>query len=188
MCRVLIDALPTCTEHENSFGNTALHAAARSGSVDIVRLLLEKGADPNKENHRGSTALHIACFLAGAKSLSLQSTLVDPFVNIAAVLICNDTLEVDIKDVNGYTALHIAAQRGCNDMVKLLIDSGASLKVKTDVDSKGRGGRTPAGMAAFAGQETTRELLDEAAAAIDRGENVVTKKMARDLEFGYSVR
>lgn len=80
-------------------------------------------------------------------------------------------------DVNGYTPLHIAAQNGCNEMVKLLIDSGASLTAKTEVDSKGRGARTPAGMAKFGGQDSTLKILEDAA---DQ-EDIVTKKMAKRI-------
>jgi ankyrin repeat protein len=174
VCEVLIESSPTCTGHENSFGNTALHAAARSGNPEIVRLLLQNKADLNKQNHRGSTALHIACFLAPND----LNEAVDPYIKIAAILLSDENLEVDLQDVNGYTALHIAAQRGCNEMVKLLIDSGASLTVKTDIDSKGRGGRTPECMAKFGGYDTTATLIKDLTDAIDNGEYIVTKKMA----------
>src|SRR5438270_14043050 len=42
-------------------GDTALHLAAAGYRVEIVRLLLEAGADPNAAtNHRRSTPLHYA--------------------------------------------------------------------------------------------------------------------------------
>lgn len=200
--RVLIDAdKTTCIKAENSFGNTALHAASRSGSIEIARLLLENGADPNKQNKRGSTALHLACFLARSvkeseNSLSQsrsssngdKNDLIDSFVTIAAILICNDETLIDIQDENGYTPLHVAAQRGCNEMVKLLIDSGASLKKKTYIDSKGRGGRTPKGMTIFGESETTRDIIEKAMDAIDCGEKVVTRRMAKELESQYLLR
>ncbi len=107
-------------QSENVYGNTALHAAVRSGSADIVALLLDRGAAPNARNHRGSTPLHLACFLCSNNNESTSGA--DPFLKIGALLLCNDKLEIDIADVNGYTPLHCAAQRGCNDMVKLLID------------------------------------------------------------------
>jgi len=200
--RVLIDAdKTTCIKAENSFGNTALHAASRSGSIEIARLLLENGADPNKQNKRGSTALHLACFLARSVKESENSlsqscsssngdkdNLIDSFVTIAAILICNNETLVDIQDENGYTPLHVASQRGCNEMVKLLIDSGASLKKKTYIDSKGRGGRTPKGMAIFGESETTRDMIEKAMDAIDCGERVATRRMAKELESKYLLR
>jgi ankyrin repeat protein len=41
-------------------GHTPLISAARSGSLDIVRLLLANKADPNKRLESGETALDIA--------------------------------------------------------------------------------------------------------------------------------
>ena len=160
--QVLVESSPKCTSSENAFGNTALHAATRSGSPDIVKLLLEKGAQINKQNHRGSSALHIACFLSKSEGSNGDSTSIDPYLKIAAILLCNDELDIDIKDVNGYTPLHVASQRGANEMVKLLIDSGASLTAKTAIDSKGRGNRTAAGMAKFGGHSSTLKIIESA--------------------------
>ncbi len=49
--------------------------------------------------------------------------------------------EVDIRDANGYTALHHAASRGDNDLVLYLVDKGA------DVKATSRKGQTTADMA-----------------------------------------
>jgi ankyrin repeat protein len=49
--------------------------------------------------------------------------------------------EVDIRDANGYTALHHAASRGDNDLVLYLVGKGA------DVKAKSRKGQTTADMA-----------------------------------------
>lgn len=38
-----------------------LHHAARLGAVEVAKLLLEKGADPNLEDIKGRTCLHVAC-------------------------------------------------------------------------------------------------------------------------------
>ena len=50
--------LPDTTAPTN--GATALMIAAPNGHVDIVRILLEAGADPRKENKDGKTALELA--------------------------------------------------------------------------------------------------------------------------------
>jgi ankyrin repeat protein len=49
--------------------------------------------------------------------------------------------EVDIRDANGYTALHHAASRGDNDLVLYLVEKGA------DVKAVSRKGQTTADMA-----------------------------------------
>ena len=41
-------------------GNTLLYLAAENGEKEIAELLIEKGADVNKENKAGSTPLHLA--------------------------------------------------------------------------------------------------------------------------------
>lgn len=38
-----------------------LHHAARLGAVEVAKLLLEKGVDPNLEDIKGRTCLHVAC-------------------------------------------------------------------------------------------------------------------------------
>lgn len=42
-------------------GQTALHLAVRHGRVPMVRLLLEQGADPDAQDHAGTTPLISAC-------------------------------------------------------------------------------------------------------------------------------
>jgi ankyrin repeat protein len=49
--------------------------------------------------------------------------------------------EVDIRDANGYTALHHAASRGDNELVVYLVEKGA------DVKARSRKGQTTADMA-----------------------------------------
>ena len=41
-------------------GNTILHLAAKGNNVMLVKLLLDKGADPNRENQAGQTSVFIA--------------------------------------------------------------------------------------------------------------------------------
>lgn len=50
-------------EKEPTMGSTALISASTFGKTEIVRALLEGGADPNIQNNEGSTALHSAAFL-----------------------------------------------------------------------------------------------------------------------------
>ncbi|MCI8372799.1 MAG: hypothetical protein HFI75_10495 [Lachnospiraceae bacterium] len=52
-------------EYVDDFGITALHEAARNGHADMLRVMLEKGADPNvtmdEPADAGNTPLHVAC-------------------------------------------------------------------------------------------------------------------------------
>ncbi len=193
----------------NAYGNTPLHTAVRAGQVDIVCLLLEKGYDMHTKNHLGSTALHLCAFLATAEdndSNSKQevssklaekrlttnpaksSLIVQPHLQIAAIFLSNDDfIMINEKDNNGYTPLHIAAQRGCDEMIKLLIDSGADLSITTDVDAKGRGGRTAKETAKFSGQMHAFAILEEFENNLKSGIALDSRTLTSDIQSCYSV-
>lgn len=209
ICRLIIErnqiSGEEMAENSNAYGNTPLHTAVRAGNVDIVRLLLEKDFNINAKNNLGSTTLHLCAFLAvstdkgqeevcdegnssregicgNTKTLSVQ-----PHLQVAAILLSNKRFKMlDEKDNNGHTPLHIASQRGCNEMVKLLFDSGASLSIKTDVDLKGRGGRTAKEMAQIAGKKTTYSLLEEIE-NMKEETSFASGTLASDIQTGYSI-
>src|SRR5262249_56164687 len=54
---VLVDWIP----HWWYVGDTSLHLASAALLVEVARVLLQAGADPNAANRRGATPLHYAC-------------------------------------------------------------------------------------------------------------------------------
>ena len=60
VCRTLIDENPQLVQMKNQYGWTLLHIAARHGTVTIIQLLVEKGADMNARDRLGWTPLHTA--------------------------------------------------------------------------------------------------------------------------------
>ncbi|NUM79538.1 ankyrin repeat domain-containing protein [bacterium] len=100
-------------------GFTALHLAAYFGHKEIVRWLLDHGANPNaaSRNPMQVQPIHSA---AAARHLS-----------IVAMLIENGA-DVNARQHGGYTPLHSAAANGQSDMIELLIQNGADVNTRTD--------------------------------------------------------
>jgi len=100
-------------------GNTPLIWAVSEGRGDIVRLLVDSGADVNIQNFEGVTALYLA-------------------VERGDTEICTYLMEnganVNIQNENGQSAAHIACINGHLDCLKSLAAHGAHLEIKDDCD------------------------------------------------------
>lgn len=114
-------------------GQTAFLRAAFSGDTTVMRLLLEHGADPNLATHGGTTAL----MAASGVGWVVQQTYTESMPSLLeAIRICLDH-KADVNAVNsmGLTALLGAANKGANDIIRLLVARGARLDA---VDKHGR--------------------------------------------------
>jgi len=111
-----------------SVGTTPLMRAARAGDTAVIRLLLERGADPKMTTKDGNTALMFAAGVA-YRDKNTRGSESDA---LAAVKIFADA-GLDLSPVNarGETALHGAAERGADTIVSFLVEHGAELNVKT---------------------------------------------------------
>jgi uncharacterized protein len=109
-------------------GTTPLMRAARAGDTAVIRLLLEKGADPTLATKDGTTAVMFAAGV-GYRDKNTRGTERDA---LAAVKILADA-GLDLRRVNsrGETALHGATDRGADSVVQFLVERGADLNVKT---------------------------------------------------------
>ena len=145
-------------------GATAFMLAAKSADVEVLRLLLEYGADPTIYTEDDITPLMAA---AGISWASNQDRASEAQV-LEAVQLLVEELGADVNDVNdvGETAMHAAAYRGANSVVQYLFDKGAELDVVA-LD-----GRTPLQVAdgveygnSFAAHPHTAVLLRELGAS-----------------------
>jgi len=114
-------------------GQTPFLRAAFSGDTATMRLLLEHGADPNLPTLAGTTPLMAA---AGVNWAVAQTYTESPQALLDAIALCLDQ-GADVNAVNsmGLTALLGAANRGANDIIRLLHANGARLDV---IDKEGR--------------------------------------------------
>ena len=109
--------------------------------VDILRLLLERGASPTRVGDNGFPPLP---YVARADKAERPET---------AALLLDFGAEVDAPGLRGRTALHQAASAGHLDMLRLLLARGASRDVR-DED-----GATPLDLARANGHAAAARLL-----------------------------
>lgn len=98
-------------------GSTLLMFAVHHNQTNIVRLLLENGANPNTRNSDGCSAL-IQC----AKVINLNIEIVKLLIDHGAKL--------NLQCIFGTTALILAVKFSTISMVKLLVDNGADISIK----------------------------------------------------------
>jgi ankyrin repeat protein len=99
-------------------GWTALHTAARRGQLEIVRLLLEHGADPNAREAGDNTyPLHWA---AAARQVEIVRALLDAGGDVHGF---GDVHELDV--IGWATYFHPEDGEASSDVVPLLLDRGA---------------------------------------------------------------
>ena len=114
-------------------GTTAFMRAAKAGDVVVMRILLEGGADPALRRKDFSTALTLAA--TGRSSIDAPAvtgpSTVPGASTIEAIKLCvQQGLDINAFNAAGQTALHIAAARGDNDVVKVLAANGAMLDLE----------------------------------------------------------
>jgi len=112
-------------EMRNRGGESALHVACRNDQAEVVRALLDHGADVNARNGNGWTALHYSY-----RNETIASMLIDYGACVYE------------KDRFDSTALHFACyEDGIDDVVPVLIAGGS------DVHSINRINDTPVKLA-----------------------------------------
>ncbi len=136
MAADLPDALDAVSDH----GFTALGMATHFGNEDIVRFLLEKGADPNTHSQNGYNVY------------PLHAAVGSGFDGIAKMLI-EAGAEVNVLQTSRTSPLHLAAQTGNIDLIILLLENGASVSIKNEM------GKTASDLAGEKGHTEIANIL-----------------------------
>ena len=106
-------------------GSTPFLQAAKVADVDMMRLLVELGADPSLTTDEGVTPLMAAAGVGIWKIGENPGTNEEALAAVAlAWELGND---VNAADTNGDTALHGAIHRGAGNIVRFLVDNGANV-------------------------------------------------------------
>jgi ankyrin repeat protein len=117
---------------------TPLLSAVQQNFIEMVKLLVERGADVNLQNENGTTPLIKACF--------------NEFFEIAKYLVENNA-DINRSDKEGFTPLMFAAGKGNEKLSEYLIDRSA------DINSENRDGITALFLAASGSYEESTKLL-----------------------------
>jgi ankyrin repeat protein len=164
---------PTASKNEK----VTLMTAANSGDLSQVQKLLREGSDPNEHTDSGKTALHYA---TQSKNVSVVRVLIQEGANVNAKATGNVTplmlsldmafgqpeislaliragADVNAADVNGDTALIIAATESSDEVFQALLEKGAN------PNARGLNGETALHYVAM------NAILDRAKLLLDHG-------------------
>ncbi len=116
--RVFLDKDPNAVREGEKANWTLLHAAAYSGNLELVKLLIGRGAtvDAVAKTKYKNTPLQTAMLMG-------QSAVARALIEAGA--------DVNHKQWEGFTVLHDAARQGDLDLVRFLIKRGADVKART---------------------------------------------------------
>jgi ankyrin repeat protein len=109
----------------NEDGATPFLRAAQSSDVELMKLLLAKGADPKIATARNVTALAVAAGIAWVEGVTYETSREENLETVKMLLDLG--IDPNIHDEDGRTSLHGAAHKGRNEIVQLLVDHGGDL-------------------------------------------------------------
>lgn len=125
---------------------TALYVAVTDNFEEAARLLIEAGADTEIEYH-GKTPLYYACAFSG-------------LATIVKLLLEGGANRETTYRASGWTPLMVAAERGNDEIVRILLDAGAAIEAAVD-------GGTALYIAAQQGHTSIVRLLLERGADVE---------------------
>jgi ankyrin repeat protein len=115
--------LPRIGFGETFLGSTPFIVATGSGDVDVMQMLLAKGADPKATGDGGTTAI-----MAASKGNADTSVVIPETDRMEAIkLAMMSDVDMEATDAKGYRAMHFAATDGYHQIIRLLLEKGADL-------------------------------------------------------------
>lgn len=151
-------------------GTTPMVRAAKAADIPVVKLLLEKGADPKLATRNGVNPLMAAAGVGSREEDNTGRKKTEPETIETIKLLLAAGLDVNAVDTRGQSALHGAAFWGKDQVVEFLVKNGARIDLKdkkgfTPLDSAmGVAGGVGFDQASSTPRPSTVELLKKLAA------------------------
>jgi ankyrin repeat protein len=186
-----IASSPEAVQGKDEGGSTALHHAAGYGPLANLELLINKGADINAKNRRGSTPLHwaihdeakVRLLLSKGADINAKQAQGRTPLFLAAMLgdgvptmrlLFARGADPNLAAANGQRPLMMAALRGDVGGMQLLIEKGA------EVNAKDGAGETALMRACTSGNADAVRLL------IERGADVKVTSKRNETALGFA--
>ena len=116
LCKSLIEKHNVNFHVADSKGWTAIHYSAKSGSYELVKYFVDRGANIYLGTNCSMNCLHIAAQ--------------NGHLNLCKKLISFHHLDVNLADKDGWTALHHSARNDSYELVNFFRDMGTYIKCK----------------------------------------------------------
>jgi ankyrin repeat protein len=151
LVRRFIEHDPECLHAARSDKRTALFAAAFVGSLEVMDILLQNGADPEIEDDQNWRPVHIAASWGSVEALRLLHSrgaslwtpggadrdttplhlaAMNGRLAIAEAILEEPPANLDLSNKRGWTALHFAAYYDHATVVRRLVGEGADLEAR----------------------------------------------------------
>ena len=108
----------TALDPVNHLGQTPLHVAIETLNPQIAGILINAGASLNRKDSRGNNLLHMICQRANPQ-----------YEKILEVMLKRIS-DVNQRNFDNLTPLHIAARQGSSGMLSLLVQAGAKVDAR----------------------------------------------------------
>jgi len=174
-------------------GSTPLLLAAEVNNLDVIKALVDAGADPKIPTEQGSTSLMVAA--GGGTDIQRMRAPEERAMSIETVKYLVDH-GVDVKAAGqyGWTPMHMASYQGLTDVIEYLAGKGADvnqmdafgqtpLSIAMAVLTQDIGARRPQIPRRFRG-EVAQLLLKLGAMPLDKSGVVVVLQRSGDLDIG----
>ncbi len=121
----------------NEDGATAFLRAAQSGDLQLLKLLIARGADPKINTRLGVTPLAAAAGIGWVEGVTKERS-PEETVEVVKYLLSLG-IDPNFQADTGRVALHGAAHKGATEVVKVLVAAGARMDVRDFGNTDNRG-------------------------------------------------